>query len=171
MKRLIQVSSLLIIGVILTIGCSDSTSSISDELVDGKFIANIENQSNFDGDARFEISVPTSEFFPDAFEDPVLFLILKKDEIQSGRGIIINTGLTLNSLWQEDSSEFKLGSTTIRNTFVHPGTFEMHDINSGIIKINEKTQDLLIGDFDIVAVNSLSEEINITGKFRAILSE
>lgn len=171
MKRLIQISSLLIIGVILTVGCSDSTNSITDGLVDGKFTANIENQSIFDGDASFKISVPSSEFFPDAFEDPVLFLTLKKDQIQSQRGFTINIGLNLNVLWQENSSMFELGSTTIRNTFVHPGTLEMHAINSGIIQIDEKTQDLLSGNFDIVAVNSLGDEINITGKFKAILSE
>jgi hypothetical protein len=172
MKRLIQVISLLIIGIILTVGCSNSTSSISEELTDGKFTASIENQNNFDGDASFEITVPSSEWFPDAYQDPVLFLTLKTGEIQDAqRGYTINTGLSLNSLWKENSSKFDLGSATFRNTFIHPSSLEMHNIRSGTIKIDKKSKDLLAGDFDLVAANSLGDEFTITGKFRAILSE
>jgi len=178
MKRLLKVSSLLIISGLLMIGCSSSTSPTIEELTDGTFKASIENQNNFDGDASFEISIPSSDWNPEAFSDSVLFLTLSTGEITwtrelSGESIelTVNKGLSLNTLWQDDSNEFIIGSTTLRNTFVHPGSLDMQNIKSGTIKIDEKSEDLLAGNFDLISKNSSGSEFNITGKFRAILSE
>jgi len=172
MKQLLQVSSLLIVIGLMAFGCSSSTSPAIEELADGTFTASVENQSEFDGDASFEITIPSSDWFPDAYKDPVLFLTLKTGEIENTeRDYTGDIGLSINTLWQDDSIEIEIGSTTFRNTFIHPGTLEIHDVKSGSIKIDEKTQDLLAGNFELISVNSQGSEFNITGKFRAILSE
>jgi len=178
MKRLLQVSSLLIISGLLLFGCSSTTSTTIEELTDGTFTASIDNQSSFDGDASFEITIPSSDYDQEASQDSVLFLTLSTGEITwtrelNGESIelTVNKGLSLNADWKDDSTEFVIGSTFFRNTFVHPGSLDMHDFKSGTIMIDEKTQDLLAGNFDLISKNSLGNEFNITGKFRAILSE
>lgn len=171
MKQILQVISLWILIGLMVIGCSSSTSPTIDELTDGTFTASIENQSSFEGDASFEITT-------DAIVDSVLFLTLSAGEITwtreingETRELSVNKGLSLNAVWQDDSTKFIIGSTTFRNTFVHPNLLDMHDIKSGTIKIDEKTQELLAGTFDLISKNSSDAEFNITGKFRAILSE
>ncbi|MBO6586671.1 MAG: hypothetical protein JJ953_11240 [Gracilimonas sp.] len=173
MKLISPLSHLLIVSTLFFAGCSSSTSLNIDELLDGKFTAKVEDGSSFDGNAFFEIEIPT-DGFQNVLEDSVLFLTLKTGEITNTREIngetteyTINIGLTLNSLWETDADELELGSTFFQNIFVHPNTLDSQGIKSGTIYIDEKTDDLLVGSFRLVTVISSDTESNITGEFRA----
>ncbi|PKD44282.1 hypothetical protein CWD77_02100 [Rhodohalobacter barkolensis] len=146
--------------------------------MDGKFTAKVEDGNNFDGDALFEIAVPTRDGVQYVLEDSVLFLTLKTGEITNTREFngeiteyTINIGLSLNSLWKTDINELELGTTFFQNLFIQPNTLDAHDIKSGIIKIDEKSDELLVGSFELIAVNSSNYESNISGEFRAIIKE
>lgn len=176
MKLSLLLRNFLIITVLFLISCSSSTSSKTEELSDGRFTARVENGTNFEGDAIFEIAIPSSDRFQNAFEDSVLFLTLKTGEITNERefnGAIIeytiNIGLSLNSLWKTNVNELDIGSTLIQNLFIQPNTLEAHDIRSGTIKIDEKSEKLMAGSIELIAVNGLSKEVHISGKFRATI--
>ena len=171
MNRSFLIKGLLIVGAMVATGCSSPADSTTEELADGTFTARIDGKSEFNGEAGFAAYVPTSDDFPEAYTDSVLFLSLKANkELSSGRGIILYSGISLNTLWKDGITEFDLKSTTIQNHFIDPRSFLNHNIHAGTVEIEEQSPELLVGTFDLEAVDALENGngINITGAFRAI---
>ncbi|MDZ7805949.1 MAG: hypothetical protein U5K71_02400 [Gracilimonas sp.] len=169
MKRPIKLIYLLLAVNVTTIGCTDTTGPFPMGINDGEFVAIIDGTSDFRGDAGYEIIVPTSEWTPDVYSDSVLFLTLKTGEINSNRGTSVTIGLMLNTLWDNNSEKLDIGSTTIINSFVDPNTLEYYVVRSGFISIRERSNDLLVGEFNLRAAvdSSDSDSLKITGEFRA----
>jgi hypothetical protein len=170
--------SFLLVSAIFLANCTSPINPDTDELLDGTFTAIVENGNDFDGDALFQIYIPSKDGNQNISEDSVLFLTLKTGEFTNEREIngeiteyTFNIGLTLNSLWKTDINSLELGSTLIQNLFIQPVTLESHGIRSGTITIDKKTNDLLVGHFELIAVNNLNDEFDVTGEFRAIIRE
>jgi hypothetical protein len=174
MRYFKPVATLILPLAFLIAGCGSSTGPKPAELTDGRFIASVEGSDAFTGDAFFEISVPENEWFPDAYEDPVLFLRLVTEELRpANRPVeyVILVGVLVNALWDEEIQTLEIGNTMISNTFIDPRTYAMHDIKSGTIRLTERTGGLLAGTVELIIENSAGVEKELTGQFRAVAEE
>ncbi|MCA1801457.1 MAG: hypothetical protein LC662_03250 [Rhodothermaceae bacterium] len=59
----------------------------------------------------------------------------------------------------------------ISNTFIDPRNYSWHDVTSGTIRINERTDSLLAGTVELIIKNSAGVEMELTGEFRAVPEE
>lgn len=170
---------------LLHTACSNSTtSSVLPELEDGMFLAVIDDNRHLEGEALFEITTPSNEYFPDYTYDPVLFLSLKigkidlpdmgngsdrlphRDQIELWTGIFLSSGLDD----QDENLRFNMDASIFRQLFVDPATLSMHDVSreKSTVEIMEFSDDLLAGEFTVTAINSLGNEVTINGEFRAL---
>jgi hypothetical protein len=171
MRELSPLALLLISMLIIAADCSSSAGPEIAELADGQFIASVDGRDAFTGDAVFDISVPENEWFPDAYEDPVLFLRLITEELRpEGRPVdyVVTVGVTVNAHWDEDSDTLEIGDTMIRNTFIDPASHELYDIVSGSIHITGYTEGLLAGTVDLLVQDNEYRELGLSGSFRAL---
>lgn len=164
-------------GLFLTTNCTSPTESGEEirDIADGEFIATVDNDYTFTGEALFDTLITNYQYVSDANQDTIAFLILKAGEIRVPNREPITTGIFLNSLWDEDNPKFEVGSNLFLMNYYYPpkisSTSYSYVISSGDVTIEEYSEVLITGSFDLIAKDAFEDTISITGSFRAERAE
>ena len=163
------------LALLLASNCTSPTDSGEKEITDGEFIATVGNDYTFTGEAAFDTLITNYQYVPDAYQDTIVILSLKSGEIRVPDREPITTGIFLNALWDEENPEFEFGSNPyFVNYYIPPKIISMssmYTIGSGNIIVQEYSEMLLSGTFDLKAEDALKDSITITGSFKALRIE
>lgn len=161
----------------LAANCTSPTQSGQEikDIADGEFIATVDNDYTFTGKASFDTLITNYQSVPEAYQDTIAFLIFKAGEISVPDREPITTGIFLNSLWDEENPKFEIGSNIYFLNYYYPPNISSipysYNIDSGNVIIEEYSEALWTGTFDLIAVDALEDSISITGSFRALRTE
>jgi len=165
----------IILISLLASSCTSPTDSGKENISDGEFMATVGNDYTFTGEATFDTLITNYQYVPDAYQDTIVILSLKAGEIRVPEREPITTGIFLNALWDEENPEFEFGSNPyFVNYYIPPkitSMSSMYTIDSGNIIVEEYTEMLMAGTFDLKAEDALEDSISITGSFRALIAE
>ena len=147
----------------------------AENIVDGEFLATVDNDYSFSGEATFDTLITNYQSIPDAYQDTIVFLVLKAGEISVPDREPISTGIFLNALWDEENPDFDLDSNPYFVNYYYPPEITsmsyMYTIKSGDVMLEEYSETLLTGSFSLVAEDALEDSITISGAFRALRAD
>lgn len=158
----------------LAANCTSPTESGKgiEDIADGEFIATVDNDYTFTGEAFFDTLITNYQSVPEAYRDTIAFLTFKAGEISVPNREPITTGIFLNSLWNEENPKFEIGSNIYFLSYYYPPNISSipysYNIQSGNVTIEEYSEALCTGTFDLIAVDAIEDSIAITGAFRAL---
>ena len=145
------------------------------DIAAGEFIATVDNDYTFSGEASFDTVITNYPYVSDAHQDTIAFLVLKAGEIEVPEREPIPTGIFLNSLWNENNPKFEIGSYLYFISYYHSPRITnasfVHSISSGKVILEEYSEFLLSGSFDLTAKDAIGDSVSITGLFRAVIAE